>query len=227
MLRSPLALAIGLAACAASAPHADLPPLDATWVCSWYVLREGSFDCALEALTELLDCGAVEVIGSCEAEAGYHHGPMMRTVVLLAGKPEALAQAHFRLCEARPALFWGCALRMARRPRGHDTVNDDRPSNLYILREGDWAKIGEVLERLVVERNDVVLSRCRPFFLGRSRQSERDLVVVDAPWDVLDRITATLREKGVQVSGFLFCEIFPLPVSNWRWVNGKLTPEDG
>jgi len=209
-------LALAMAGCVAPP---TMPSLDATWVCSWYVLwvheraddrtmGEESIRRALLAVGDLCQRGLVEVVGIGELAVGWDLGPITSPVLLLAGKPEALAAAHGRLADAGG----GVAFLMARKQLGSEGC-PEAPQGMSILllpqdRSEDVSKLIESFP----QRSDTSFTGDRDFHLGATSAGPTcRLLVVEAPQEVLHLVTMALRERGVPIGGFLYCQPFLLP----------------
>lgn len=208
-----------LAACAGPMPQAGLPPLDATWVCSMYVVRPGALDSAHSAIGALAATGALQVIGSGTVVMGGNHGIQdTAPLLLLAGKPELLATAHARLAPTirtpndQPLLVNGCGLVMARRP-GRDgsdpeaTADEHFLMSLFLLPTGTCDRIQEFLQPFW--ECPTVNLLFPKFRLGNGQ--DREMLIVEGPWEALDGVLRLVREKVDRPVGFFYCRAWHLP----------------
>ena len=80
-----------------------------------------------------------------------------------------------------------------------------RPCNVHVLPAGSLSDIGELLNQLVPRNDTNILFSATSQGEVRFAPSDRDILIVEAPWEVLAKINAALHEKGRPVAGFLGC----------------------
>jgi hypothetical protein len=206
--------ALAVAACTAVDP--TLPPRDSTWVCSSYIAWGPSPAAALHAIADLLTSGAVELVGSGPLLAGSNGHDWYRALIVLAGKPAALAEADARLPQSfgvpePPIVGAGRAWVMARRPcSGSEDAARSPIASLYILPIGSLALVRDYIDRCYSCPDTEVIT-CSEFDTGSQPAApDSEVLLLVGTWEFLDQSMQLLRERGLQPTGFFYCEQWSL-----------------